>query len=127
MLCIYERGRDSLRSVLMGKENVKHLLFNVEELMSKQSPGQFVRTYRVGGKVFILQLGSNALGSFIMISKHKWLPQRLHCGTRREIGLIISQLPVSASPCTEMVVSEVSQPDGTNSFYNLGTNLVLVW
>ena len=50
MLCIYERGRDSLRSVLMGKENVKHLLFNVEELMSKQSPGQFVRTYRVGEK-----------------------------------------------------------------------------
>ena len=95
--------------------------------MSKQSPGQFVRTYRVGGKVFILHLGSNALGSFIMISKHKRLPQRFHCGTRSEIGLIISQLPVSASPCTEMVVSEVSQPDGTNSFYNLGTNLVLVW
>ena len=36
--------------MLMGKESVKHLLFNVEELMSKQSPGQFVRTYRVGEK-----------------------------------------------------------------------------
>ena len=64
MLRIYEGDWDSLYSVLMGKESVKHLLFNVEELMSKQSPVQFVRTYREGERVFILQLGSNAHALF---------------------------------------------------------------
>ena len=36
-LHIYERGRDSLRSIFMGKGSAKRLLFNVEELISRQS------------------------------------------------------------------------------------------
>ena len=37
--------------------------------MSNIPPGNFARTLRDGSKVFILQLGSNARGSFLMISK----------------------------------------------------------
>ena len=33
-LHIYERGRDSLRSIFMGKGSAKRLLFNVEVLIS---------------------------------------------------------------------------------------------
>ena len=54
MLRIYERSMDSLRSVFMAKESAKHLLSIVEDLMSNVSPGQFVRTFRDGEKVFIL-------------------------------------------------------------------------
>ena len=53
MLRIYERNKDSLRSVFMGKVSAKRLLTYLEDLMSH--------------KVFILQLGFNAHGSFLMI------------------------------------------------------------
>ena len=53
----------------MGKESAKRLLFNVEELASKQSPVQFSRTFREGDKIFIIQLGSNARGNFLLISE----------------------------------------------------------
>ena len=69
MLRIYERFKDSLWSVFLGKESVKRLLTNVEELISNIPPRNFARTFRDGSKVFILQLGSNAHGSFLMISK----------------------------------------------------------
>ena len=69
MLHIYERYKDSLRSVFMGKESVKRLLTNVEDLMSNIPLGNFARTFRDGSKVFILQLGSNAHKSFLMISE----------------------------------------------------------
>ena len=69
MLRIYERFKDSLWSVFLGKESVKRLLTNVEELISNIPPRNFSRTFRDGSKVFILQLGSNAHGSFLMISK----------------------------------------------------------
>ena len=59
-LRIFERGRHSSRSVCMGKESAKRLLFHVEELMSKHKPGQFARTVREGDRILILQLGSNA-------------------------------------------------------------------
>ena len=36
---IYKRGRDSLRSIFMGKGSAKRLLFNVEVLISGQSTG----------------------------------------------------------------------------------------
>ena len=69
VLCIYERSRESLCSVFMGKESTKCLLAIFEDLMSNVSPGHFAQTFRVGDKVFILQLGSNAHGSFLMISE----------------------------------------------------------
>ena len=69
MLRIYERFKDSLQLVFMGKESAKRLLTYVEDLMSNIPPGNFARTFRDGSKVFILQLGSNVHGSFLMISK----------------------------------------------------------
>ena len=65
MLRIYERNRDSLRSVFIGKESAKCLLDIVEDLMSNVTTGSFVQTFKDGDKVFILQLGSNAHGSFL--------------------------------------------------------------
>lgn len=76
LLRIYERGRNALCSVCMGKESAMRILILVEELISKQSPGQFASTVREGDKVFIMQLGSNAHDSFLILSelfrgKHK--------------------------------------------------------
>ena len=66
---IYKRGRDSLRSIFMGKGSAKRLLFNVEVLISRQSSGQFAKSCCEGDKCFILQLGSNSHGAFLLISK----------------------------------------------------------
>ena len=41
MLHIYERNRDSLCSVFMGKENAEHLLATVEDVMSSANLGSF--------------------------------------------------------------------------------------
>ena len=68
-LHIYERGRDSLRSIFMGKGSAKRLLFNVDELISRQSRGQFAKSFSKGDKCFILQLGSNTYVSFLLIYK----------------------------------------------------------
>ena len=68
-LHIYERGRHTSRSVCMGKESAKRLLFHVEELTSKHKPGQFVRTVQEGDRILILQLGSNAHGTFLLFSE----------------------------------------------------------
>ena len=65
-LRIYERGRDSLKSIFMGKGSAKRLLFNVEELISRQSSGQFAKSFREGDKCFILQLGSNSHEAFLL-------------------------------------------------------------
>ena len=62
MLRIYERNKDSLRSIFMGKESAKCLLTYVEDLLSLAPPDQFARTFREGNKVFILQLGFNVHG-----------------------------------------------------------------
>ena len=67
MLRIFEQSRDSLRSVFMGRESAKCLLAIVEDLMSTKTPSNFARTFRDNEKVFILQLGSNSHGSFLMI------------------------------------------------------------
>ena len=53
----------------MGKEGAIRLLTYVEDLMSNTCPENFARTFRDGSKVFILQLGFNAHGSFLMISE----------------------------------------------------------
>ena len=58
-----------MRSVFMGKENANRFLFHLEELISNRPPGLFARTIREGDLVFILQLGSNAHGTFLMVSK----------------------------------------------------------
>ena len=63
------RGRDSLRSIFMGKGSARRLLFNVEELISGQFHGQFAKSFCEGDKFFILQLGSNTYGSFLLISE----------------------------------------------------------
>ena len=68
-LRIYERGKDSLRSIFMGEGSAKRLLFNVEELITGQSHGQFAKSFHEGDKCFILQLGSNTYSSFLLISK----------------------------------------------------------
>ena len=44
-------------------------MFHLEELISKQSPGHYARTIRESDIVFILQLGSNAHGTFLMVSE----------------------------------------------------------
>ena len=56
-----------MRSVFMGKESANCFLFHLEELISKQSPGHYARTIREGDIVFILQLGSNGHGMFLMV------------------------------------------------------------
>ena len=65
-LRIFERGHSSMHFVFLGKESANRFLFHLEELNSKQSPGHFARTIREGD-VFILQLGSNAHGKFLMV------------------------------------------------------------
>ena len=58
-----------MRYVFMGKESANPFLFHLEELISKRSPGHYARTIREGDLVFILQLGSNAHGTFLMVSE----------------------------------------------------------
>ena len=67
LLCIFERGRDSLRSMFLGKESAKRLFSIMENFIYSESLGHFARTVREGETVFILQSGSNAHGSFLMI------------------------------------------------------------
>lgn len=54
---------------LWAKSFTKRLLMHVEEMLSNQSPCSFVRTFREGDKVFILQLGSIAHGTFLLITE----------------------------------------------------------
>ena len=67
LLFIFEKGENSLRSVFMGNESAKRLLSMLEDFISTEPPGHFVRTIRDGETVFILQLGYNAHESFLMI------------------------------------------------------------
>ena len=69
LLRIFERFKDSLRSVFLGKECAFRLLSYIEDLMSNSRPENFAKTFRDGNNVFILQLGLNAHGSFLMISE----------------------------------------------------------
>lgn len=57
LLRIYERGRNSLRFVCLGKESAMRILIHVEELLSKQSLGQFARTVREGDKSSLCNWG----------------------------------------------------------------------
>lgn len=59
---IYEKGRDSFRSVHKGKTSTTCLVANKAELESKHSTGTFLRTIREGDIVFIIQRCSNNKG-----------------------------------------------------------------
>ena len=69
LLRIFERSRDSLRSVFMGKECAKRLLSIMENFIFSEPHEHFARSVRDGKTVFILQSGSNAHGYFLMISE----------------------------------------------------------
>ena len=45
---VFLRGRDSLRSVFMGKESAKRWLSMMEDFISTEPPGHFARTVRDG-------------------------------------------------------------------------------
>ena len=55
--------------MFLGKESAKRLFSIIENFIYLKSPGHFARSVREGETVFILQSGSNAHGSFLMISK----------------------------------------------------------
>jgi hypothetical protein len=73
---LYERGKDSLRSVFMGKESAITLLAALEELVTIKNAGNFVHTIREGETVFIAQRFSNTKGRFVSL-------QAIHRGGRR--------------------------------------------
>ncbi len=73
---LYERGKDTLCSVFMGKGSAITLLAALEELVSMKNTGNFVRTIREGETVFIAQRCSNAKGRFVSL-------KAIHKGGRR--------------------------------------------
>ena len=54
LLRIFERSRDSLRLVFLGKESAKRLFSLMENFIYSESPRHFARTVREGETVFIL-------------------------------------------------------------------------
>ena len=74
LLRIYERGRNSLWSVFMGKECAKRMLSIMEKFILFELHDHFARTVREGETVFIIQSGTNAHGYYLMISEllHGW-------------------------------------------------------
>ena len=50
---LYERGKDTLRSIFMGMKSAKTLLEALEELVSMKHTGDFVCTIKEGETVFI--------------------------------------------------------------------------
>ena len=91
------------------------ILNHIEDLVSKQSPGQFARIVREGDKVFILQLGSNAHGSFLMLfelhkGKHKGskvVPEGKMGSGWRGLGIHMREMivPVRQAPSVSKKVS----------------------
>ena len=67
LLRIFERGRNFLRSVFMGKDSATRLLSIMENFILSEPHDHFARTVREGETVFILQSGSNAHGYYLMI------------------------------------------------------------
>jgi hypothetical protein len=64
---LYERGKDTLQSVFMGKESAITLLAALEELVRMKNTGNFVRTIREGETVFIAQRCSNTKGRYVSL------------------------------------------------------------
>ena len=69
LLRIFERGRNFLRSVFMGKECAKRMLSIMENFILSELHDHFARTVREDETVFIIQSGSNAHGYYLMISE----------------------------------------------------------
>ena len=66
---IYMREIGILFVQCSWEKSAELLLATVEDVMSSANPGSFARTFRDGDKVFIMQLGANAYGNFVMISE----------------------------------------------------------
>ena len=64
---LYERGKDTLQSIFMGKESVITLLAALKELVSKNNTRNFVPTIPEGEIVFIAQHCSNTKGRFVSL------------------------------------------------------------
>lgn len=69
---IYEKGKDRIRSIHIGKENAKRLVINMVKLDSKDAMETFVCTIRKGDTVFLVQRCSNRRGRYISMQEiHK--------------------------------------------------------
>ncbi len=66
---IFEKGKDSVRSVFMGKMSANRFVKDLEDLYSKTHHGDFVRTTREGDKVFIMQRCSNDKGQYVLVQE----------------------------------------------------------
>ncbi|GMY38382.1 hypothetical protein FCV25MIE_33626 [Fagus crenata] len=75
---LYERGKDTLRSIFMGMKSAKTLLEALEELVFLKHTGDFVRAIREGETVFIAERYNNAKGRFVTI-------QAIHRGGKTRI------------------------------------------
>lgn len=64
---IYMREAGILFVQCSWEKSVERQLTIVEDVMSSANLGSFARTFRDGDKVFIMQLGANAYGNFVMI------------------------------------------------------------
>ena len=123
-LRIYERGRDSLRSIFMGKGSAKRLLLNVDELISGKSRGQLAKSFREGDKCFILQLGSNTYSAFLLISKlingrrkgSLVVPEGKSGSGWRGFGLHLRKVLDSESLAPKQVITGFPKRDATKSF-----------
>ena len=92
LLRILEKGRDSSRFVTLGKESAKRLLFNVEELASKQSPVQFSRTFREGDKILLFSWGPMLVEIFCLFLNSFTNDVKVHSDTGRKIGKRMGQI-----------------------------------
>ena len=79
---LYERGKDTLRSIFMGMKSAKTLLEALEELVSMKHTVNIVCTIKEGETVFIAERYNNAKGRFVTI-------QAIHGGGGGRRGLII--------------------------------------
>ena len=66
---IYERGKDSVRSVFMGKESAIRLVADMGELLMKPHVDSFVHTMREGDVVILIQRCSNRKVKYVLIQE----------------------------------------------------------
>ena len=138
LLRIFERGRNSLRSVFMGKDCAMRMLSIMENFILSEIPEHFARTVREGETVFIIQSGSNTHGYYLMISEllhgrrkgflvipegrmgHGWrgfvwhlkkvLDQGIHASNRSPLFLPGSELRANTSYAAAVVHDHRSEP-----------------
>ena len=83
MLHIFERNRESLRSVFMGKETAKRLLAIVEYLMSNVTTGNFAQTFIEVINIYSATRFQCKWQFFYDLGTYPWLSERLYNGARR--------------------------------------------